>query len=530
MPKIDLDYQKSREGVEKQFTAFTMIMSEMYLGRVSSDALETTHHYFRRFIDTRTRRAERDLQSKDYRGALATARRLLTDAYGSICIDGRTPPIFLAGLIAKLGGWTRVPAGVLYGFEVSRKDGKLYLPRSADIAKKIDRALGKVDVLTEILVTHLGCKAADRADTLGLSDQGLLENFYKQKERAEALEDYVHTHHAGKTLVPILFIYNPHGYGYIGVETLLPPDMRKARELFPKGLTEQILEELSRKKQEGIFATKNMARRFPDTFAEAKRNITGNTLDWIDHYGRSAQEFWTAVDRLYQELAPHLNQEIGRVYPQLLSSSPKKPSSPFNNELQIRTVFCLANALSGYLENYLTQHNETHIVIQNGSEYEPYRQESAFRVDGANPREVPNELELADGMVMRYLRESRTDHPVPVIITGKIEDDISQSTWRVLSAIDWSDLYRNNIDWLDHTAFDKYLVTKIPPGSLPEREREIVLDEMSNLPKIAASPYEAEGIKELLYRGRVIAMGTITDNEARPRVILPLLAKGSRKR
>ncbi len=258
--------------------------------------------------------------------------------------------------------------------------------------------------------------------------------------------------------------------------------------------------------------------------------MTGGMLDWIDHYGRSAGEFWTAVDRLYQNLTSYINQDVGRVYSYLSSSSSSESLSRVKNELQIRAVFCLANALSGYLENFLTQHNETHIIIQNGSEYEPYRQESAFRVDGTNPREVPNELELADGMVMKYLRESRTDHPVPVIITEKIEDEISPSTWRILSEIDWSDLYRDNIDWLDHTAFDKYLVAKVPPGSLPDREREIVLDEMSSLPRIAASPYEAEGIKELLYRGRVIAMGTITDNEARPRVILPLLAKGSRKK
>jgi len=315
----------------------------------------------------------------------------------------------------------------------------------------------------------------------------------------------------------------------MGVETLLPPDIRKAKELFPQGLTEPVLEELSRREKGGILAMKHTRERFPDAFAEAERNIAGGTLDWIDHYGRSAREFWTAVDLLYQGLAPYMHQEVGRVYPRL--SPPSSGESPLraNNELQIRAVFCLANALSGYLENFLTQHNETHIVIQNGSEYEPYRQESAFRVDGTNPREIPNELELADGMVMQYIRESRADHPVPVIITEKIEDEISPSTWRMLSELEWSDLYRDNIDWLDHTAFDKYLIAKIPPGSIPDRERELVLDEMSNLPKIAASPYEAEGIKELVYRGRVIAMGTITDNEARPRVILPLLAKGSRK-
>lgn len=529
MQEIDSDYQKSKEGIEKQFIAFTMIVGEMYLGRVSSDALETTLHYFRRFIDTRTRRAERDLKSPEYQNALGIARSLLTDAYGSVCIDGRTPPIFLAGLIAKLGGWTRVPAGVLYGFEVSRKDGRLYLPRSTDIAKKIDRALTKVDVLTETLVAHLGCKAAERSDTLGLPDQGLMENVYKQKERAEALADYAADHHPGKALIPILFIYDPHGYGYMGMETLLPPDIRKGKELFPQGLTEAVLQEAIRRENGGILATGYLVERFPDAFAEAERGITGAALDWIDHYGRSAHEFWTAVDRLYHHIEGFLSEELGRIYPHLLHPSSSEQATLAKRELRIRSVFCIANALSGYLENFLTQHNETHIIIQNGSEYEPYRQESAFRVDGTNPREVPNELELADGMVMKRIRETRTDHPVPVIITEKIEEEISQSTWRILSEIDWSDLYRDNIDWLDHTAFDKYLIGKIPPGSIPDREREIVLDEMSSLPRIAASPYEAEGIKELVYRGRVIAMGTITDNEARPRVILPLLAKGSRK-
>lgn len=498
--------------------------------------------FFRRYLEERYRRSA-EVNSPEVREAVAIASKLFPyPVYGVLCIDGRVLPPLVAGLMAKFGGFMRLPGGDLQEF-VRGRDGELALIRDSHFAQLIDRTFEKHPVKIELLDSHLSCaaKGEEESAATGLvpKDGGLLADVERKKEIASAMKNYVAKRHPGMRIIPVQFSFDPHnGFGYMGLET--DYSIKKARRT--EGFTHEVLAGLC---EEGKIISTEKFSKLPEVraafgqwtkaFELDKKDRDGySVFDWARHYAKSALGFWKAVQAMAPQLLPVLLDEVLEIYPELAGKSEE-----CRNEAKERAVLLLANAYSGYLNNLTKyvygEHDEACVVVTE-KEHGPFPGIRTFSVFSGDLKNMPANTVFASRIVRKNRETGRitapnypapskhTDYikaPVPVVVHAIVHDEVAPKAWEVLEKVDWTDM--EEIRWRDMRSSDffEYLVRKLP--NLPAT----VALGINRLREKMAFLYDPEKASARHFiDGNLVALPMVVDKNRCPHGIIPFIKKG----
>jgi len=492
-----------------------------------------------------------EVESEEVREAADIANKILPyPVYGVMCIDGRCQPPLVAGMMAKYGGFMRLPAADMKEFVMGR-DGHLVLLKKSNFAHQMDLTMKKHDVKVELLDSHIACAArqAEEEASTGLvpEDKGLMADVERKKEIGIALQNYVNERHPGKKVIPMQFSFDVHnGYGYMGLEN--DDALKYAHE--NHGYTPDVLDQLfvngkiiSTEKLvklgEVNAAFKKWATAFELNATDAKGDLN---FDWANNYKGTAIGFWKAMNAMKADLLPLVKDEILEIYPRLRGKEEDK-----QKEVEERAMFIMANAFSGYLNNLgengqegkgeykYAAHDESCVVVTE-REHGPFAGDNSFIVFSLDLKNMPHNVVFASGIVRSNRKDGRIKDnnygakkdlpdyikaPVPVIVHEIIRDEISPKDWQMLEGVDWSDL--EEVRWRDLSTQDflDYLTKKLPHMPLP---LALGIDRLRQKMTFLYNP-EKESAKHFI-DGNLSAIPMVVDKNRCPHGIIPFVKKG----
>jgi hypothetical protein len=507
-------------------------------------------NFAERYIDERWRRSI-EVESEEVREAADIANKLFPyPLYGVMCIDGRDQPPLVAGMMAKFGGFMRLPAADLKEFVMGR-DGHLTLIRDSHYARQTDLTMKKHDVKVELLGSHVACAARkdEEIASTGLTpdDDGLMVDVERKKEIGIAARNYVDKMHPGKKLIPMQFSFDVHnGYGYMGLEN--DEALKFAHE--HGGYTHDVLHHLF--EQGKIISTEKLVKlgevnasfkKWATAFELNAKDAQGNlNFDWANNYKGTALGFWKAMNAMKPELMPVIKDEILEIYPHLRGKEEDK-----QKEVEERAMFIMANTFSGYLNNLdpngeegkgkykYAAHDESCVVVTE-REHGPFAGDNSFIVFSLDLKNMPHHVRFASGIVRDNRRAGRikdknyeskeelSDYiksPGPVVVHEIIRDDIDPKDWQMLENVDWSDL--EEVRWRDLSTQDflDYLTKKLPHIPLP---LALGIDRLRQKMTFLYNP-EKESAKHFI-EGNLAAIPMVVDRNRCPHAIIPFVKRG----
>ncbi|MFA6016953.1 MAG: hypothetical protein WC744_02610 [Patescibacteria group bacterium] len=531
------------------------------------------------FIRSRNSRADA-IEKKDYIDFTKDIEKLLIyPIFGVDCIDGRVLPALIAGLVAKIGGFLRIPAGDPKEF-VQQLGGGIFnrtvLNNGSNFAKRLDEAFdNRGDDVVEILDSHVKCAAREieekkRFKNSSIPDHGLFADVMRKKNIADAMVSYVKTNNkryeTSKRVHPIQISFDPHnGYLYMGLET--EKAIKKAQQNGNQ-FTDHVLTELSAEGK--IISTYQIAHE--QNVQEILRNKYFH-VDWENKYVDTAKKFWSNIKKIIDESPDFFNNLEGRVrsvFPDINDA----------NEIKTRTILVLANLYSGFLLNTkgiypYSEHTEEIIVVSEGG-YSPYKVAS-FGIHILDEPNIPKAAKLAYDLIRNNRKENRANFgyqifepnknpfetynpkrraayneaPVPIVVEevvrfNKLKNEVSkigsqknleeERFWKEMNKIkDWS--FLKEINWIDMNddEFKIYLRGRLSIYSIRDQR---VYEEINNLRNRVASLYKDKTVyaneinplekavspARLVYERKLAILSIIGDKERGARVIIPFFA------
>ncbi len=496
--------------------------------------------------------------------------------FGVGCIDGRVLPTLIAGLVAKIGGFLRIPAGdpnefVKLGGDLSNKT---VLLEESNFAKRLDEAFtSRGDDIVELLDSHVACAAREidekkKKNEPKIDDKGLYADVLRKKEMAQAMIDHVVKKNVetktSKKVHPIQISFNPNnGFCYMGLET------EDAMELAQRNgnlFTDKVLGTLVDSGK--IISTEQIAK--DPKVHEILFNKYFN-VDWENKYVDTAKKFWTKIKEIVDEnpdFIDGLEAHVRSIYPNMTDAK----------EIKLRTLLILANTYSGFLLNFkgvypYSKHTEEIIVVSEGG-YSPYKV-SSFAIHILDEKNIPKAAKLAYDLIRNNRRENRANFgyqifeprknkyevadpkrraayneaPVPIVIQETVRfdkvPDESVSTkrrsaegerfWRDMNKIkDFS--FLREIDWINMTSdeFKQFLRGRF---SLYSIRNEKIFEEIDNLRARVVSLYQDKTVypneiitdekpvstARLVYERKLVLLSAIGDEERGIRTIIPFI-------
>jgi hypothetical protein len=484
-----------------------------------------------------------DVESEEVREAADIANKMYPyPVYGVMCIDGRCQPPLVAGMMAKFGGFMRLPAADMKEFVMGR-DGHLALLKKSHFAHQMDLTMKKHDVKVELLDSHIACAARQSEEQVSTGlvpeDKGLMADVARKKEIGIALRTYVKTNYPGKKILPLQFSFDVHnGFGYMGLET--DHSLEYAHE--HGGFTHDVLDHLYA--QGKIISTEKLAK-LPEVNAAFKQWATSFDLDkedsagdpnfdWANKYKETAINLWKALNAMKKEVLPLIKDEILEIYPELGGKE-----EIAMKEVEERAVLLMSSAFSGFLHNlreYLFgAHNESCVVVTE-REHGPFAHDNSFIVASHDLKGLASHVVFASQIVRGNRKDGRikdknyaskeelSDYikaPVPVVVHEIVRDEIEQKDWQMLEGVDWRDL--EEVRWRDLSTQDflDYLTKKLPHIPLP---LALAIDRLRQKMTYLYNP-EKESAKHFI-EGNLAAIPMIVDKSRCPHGIIPFVKKG----
>lgn len=442
-------------------------------------------HFFKELFTERNARTY-EVESAEYQQVAELANsQFPTPLYLNLCIDGRVLPVLVMGASANIGASTRVPGGMHKEF-IRGQNGKMMLRKNSTFAKIVTSALDSSPngVITENYDSHLACAARAQEETRAgrhPNDSGLYADVLHKKEMAEATVRYVEeTFGDTKKVIPIQTSFDPNtGFLYMGLET---NTALHYIEGYAQGVntkpefTQDALDFLT---NQGVIISTKQLSEIPQITSVFEQYATF-PMDWQHNYVDTARSFWQAIASMREQLLPLIEKQVTDTFPHLSDDNPLAVQ-----ERQERAMLLLANAFSGYMNNFYSEtdgeqeyrygvHREQFVKVYEGG-YAPY-DISAFVVWSLDINNLPDNIELASDLVRANRRASRIvdssdifTNPeefeqavVPVVLQEIVRDNISEQEWQKYSEIDWSDLQQQPWQWdtVDDTTFNNYILRK----------------------------------------------------------------------
>jgi hypothetical protein len=498
--------------------------------------------FTQRYVNERFQRSL-DVDSAEVREAADIANKMFPyPVYGVMCIDGRCQPPLVAGMMAKFGGFMRLPAADMNEFVMGR-DGHLALLKKSHFAHQMDLTMNKHDVKVELLDSHIACAARqlEEQTSTGLvpEDKGLMADVERKKEIGIALRNYVKERHPGKHVLPIQFSFDVHnGFGYMGLET--EPALKYAHQ--HGGFTHDVLDHLYANGK--IISTEKLVK-LPEVNAAFQKWATsfdlnkdttegGLNFDWSNRYRETANGYWKAINAMKNDLLPLIIDELLEIYPEL-----RGKEEIVKKEVEERAMLIMANAFSGYLHNHkkyqYAAHDESCVVVTE-REHGPFAGDNSFIVFSLDLKNMPHNVVFASSIVRSNRKDGRIKDsqyqgekelpdyvkaPVPVVVHEIIRDEIKPSVWQMLETVDWSDL--EEVRWRDLSTqeFLDYLTRKLPDIPLP---LALGIDRLRQKMTFLYNP-EKESAKHFI-DGNLAAIPMVVDKSRCPHGIIPFVKKG----
>lgn len=468
--------------------------------------------FYKSFIIDRNRRAE-EVATPEYQDIAKSAVEMIPmKPFGVICMDGRVKLVHINGFTADIGDSLRTPAGLLNEFV--REDETLVLDPDSNFSMLILNALRKNgDNLSEVFDSHWSCKAREGEEVATGNhpgDKGLLRDVVHKKEMVKATKDFLKDKKEtkGKNIAFIQTTFNPiTGYMYMGLERDSSLEYAKSyarKRAIANGENPNLEEQYAE-------YTKNVLR---DLILRGEIISTGAIIQetaiqeaFQSHffeinrqkdYVRSAKNFWEGIKDMKDNLMPILVAKIIKLYPHLEDNSPLSIK-----EREQRAMLLLTNAYNAFLHNpdhdediYLNMDDEEY-EVQEKYKYGVHDEEGVKISEGGHPPytipmfviygsdlvNLPRWTEKASGIVRDNRTKGRVTDPtgfytypkafargiVPVvaqeIVRNTEEVTISDTQWKVLMGISWSDMPKG-WDKMSDEEFRKFLYKKGLDSSL----------------------------------------------------------------
>jgi hypothetical protein len=489
------------------------------------------------YIRTRNQRAK-ELLSDKFQAAHNLATRLLKYlCFQVFCVDGRISRAAVAGFIA--GGSLRVPMGNITDFIRSKETNKLYLPKTSDFAKLLEKSLKTNNIIIQVLDSHQGCAAAeDKAFHRQGSqkDHGLFLDVMRKMEMKTALEDWVddynHKHNTSKKIIVVHLSSQP-GVSSQNILIGLRSEENIQYAYEHGGFTDEALEYLI--SRGSIISTKQLLQEeiLAGIFKTLKDNFEVSQLNWGKNYDETAFIFWSIIEHLrkQKDLCQFLLEKLIHVIPLLKEDQHK-------DKLEAHLVIllgCLVNTCFETQRGH-TNHREFFGVITREGEVLPFNEEDnadAFVVYTKDPNLQASFL-LQLGLMRKnrisithhyYEEKSKTDKqasdryqkaPAIFFVHEVIEQNIS---WRELLDIDWTDL--NQTDWTSMPTSDflRYLAEK--------QISSVLVHSLERLRQTMVTLYNPDHISSrFATEGDVIFVPVITDKNREVKAIIPFALSG----
>lgn len=403
-----------------------------------------------------------------------------------LCIDGRVLSETVFGLpnMASRTPAADIPDALLL------HTGELYLAEGdfTDRIRHLVRRFGKAVILLDSH-THCAAKAKEKESALGIPvpDGGLLDDVRRKKLIADALLSFAEREYGAEGRRKVLVIqtaFDVHsGFLFMGLEQ---ESIARNSTVPSGGFTEAVVERLSR--EQSILSTRLLAEEGGILYRESLglRDSIGR-IDLEGDYSGSLLRLWKGVSMVSKESV----REVRRVVDRLFSGSGE--GTEMN---EIRTCLAVANALLSSVlngqESYpYRDHRETVVVVTNRARG-PYGTASPFPVNEyANGGMAM--LSFVVGFAASIVRGNRLKRqfpegerasiesyfgsdsdtfvksPVPVFLSERVDEEVSETLIRSLSAIPWKE-----ISWAD-VSRDEFAVflRKSVPGISYEAVRGV---------------------------------------------------------
>jgi hypothetical protein len=370
----------------------------------------------------------------------------------------------------------------------------------------------------------MGCRARELSENnLGRhpNDGGLYTDVLRKLGMAHAMTSYTEKHHPGKKIVPIQISFDPHnGYMYMGLEK---PTSLAAAQMANQQFTENVLTDLVANGE--VISTATLAEHLDSLFQEYTF-----TLDWVNDYAHSAQQFWQNMQAMQASALPIINAKLQSAYPELNSE---------DSEFKERAQLLLANSYSGFLNNIhhydYAAHNERVIVVSRGG-YSPFPTPS-FAISSKHETRVqlPNSVALAATIIQgnraggrdplpKEVYESTAEYqaaPVPMIINEVVDTVLPPEAWALFDESDFNKLPSPGWFYTPPEEFGRWLSQKYPllPNTLTEALKAL----LQNI-QILHSP-DQPTVPSVI-NGKLLIMACVVDKYRRPRAIIPFTMSG----
>jgi hypothetical protein len=486
--------------------------------------------FFNKVIADRNKRAD-VIDAPEHQKAIKIARKLLPyPTEMESCMDGR---IFgpLIGLYGHIGGTLSLAGGILHDFVRSEEDQKLHLLPHSNFAHLLKKHLERpsVESIVEILDSHIGCAARETEEIAKgkyPKDHGLLTDVSLKLEMCEAMKAFVEDEYDGaKIIYPVNISLDPHsGFLYMGLATARAIDFA----IKHGGFTDEVLNELVQK--HWIISTKHIADE-PEIRSIFEKNIVA--IDMTKKYGETADAIWEKINAMKEKLLPIILQKLLIVYPYIKNNQKRK------KEFDERAIIILINAFTGFLHQMqypqypYAEHHEEGVFVAKGNN--PPYEVALFAESSLDMKNLPNNIELASSIVRNNRKVERVIDtsglfknldsfvcaPVGVLLQVKILERMEKDDWKLLLAINWSDLQHIGWETMADTEFMSYLENKM--GSMPLT----VANAINKLRKRTAMLYDKEQpIASNLIENDIMVLPIISDISKRVRCVIPFLKIG----
>lgn len=486
----------------------------------SNDFFNYLKNDLRNFLVTRDNRVK-EIMSGEVKEALRLQEALMTHRryHATLCMDSRVT-MKLLGCLLSLS--VKTPAGKFdTEYLPLNNSDKLVLMPDGVMAKIISKELAASDVLVEILVSHVGCAAAEKIaqDSLGLDvvcDHGLLLDMERKIKMGEAIVAHVKKYYPKKRALIFHICFNPeNGYSYYGLH-----DCLRDSAVEKEGFTAAVLDQLVRAGRilytkvsaEDMFFREFSKHYFPCNYSE---NYAQNTLD-----------FWANMFKIVPKIIEHFEDKIRS----LVACSNQ-------DDLRQLSVLLIASAYNGFLHNFnekleavkypYSTHTECCVTVTTDGKGPYPNGMVAFSLDTNSPR-LSQYIVFGRDLVFKNRRENRvvgyhnglSRSPVLVFLFRRIKRDNGVEAKKIRQ-IDWRDLV--NKDWynMSDAQFYEYLLSKIPDLSLDASE---AINKLRLLAKKLYTPGEASA--EYLLNGRMIPVWILADQNRSIINIFPFLMNG----
>lgn len=510
----------TKDAIAQQLTSFLNVREHSLLLKGRREAEEVAQdiqflsRFYSTFLDERIARSE-EMASPEILTAVQTAVGMMGSRPGVIsCMDGRIPLPVVAGLPMTAAKGLRLPGGDTPGFKHNATSGQLELDPNSQLGRMISTDSGTPEqVQFEIFISHSHCAA--RARLVGFTgqnppDQGLFaDTFDKSLQGAVLKRDY--------GIRPINFTYDPEtGYGFMGLSKM--NTLTDVKNRFDGAYTADVIEHLVADGR--VISTKKLAERFAHIFQGRQFQV-----DWTNDYKASAFNFWTNMQAMGSGTLPEIREQVQALYP-----------DRDEDEIQMRSVFLLASAYSGWLHSSEGQkhpfekHAEACVVID-------YKTKGPFQLSAfiVTPTEgtTPENVLLAETIVRSnrasgnitdvtgsYNDDRFVQASVPVILKQEVDIHSSEKRfWDTVRNLDWSEV---NLTW-EAADLRTWLMHHVGASVYHNQFDTLlnVVDQMKHtLTELKNNPH----IQYLLDTGHLTILPLLVSGDRKPQSIAQLVA------